>query len=54
MKTIHETAELFGVTPVTIKAWMKAGYITGSKVGGKYFFTEKDIANCLRKNKVKA
>lgn len=43
MKTIHETAEIFGVHWQTVRNWIKRGTIRAVKIDGSVRISEKEI-----------
>lgn len=44
---IKQTAELLGVTTRTLQTYIKKGRIKARKIGGKWKFTESNIAEFL-------
>lgn len=45
--TADETAAILGVTKRTLMNYTKTGKITGSKIGGKWVFTEQQIKDFI-------
>ena len=43
--TIPEVAQVVGVTPQTIRRYIKKGRIKSNKIGRSIFITEKDLRN---------
>ena len=43
MKSVNETAKIFGVKPLTIRIWIKNGKIKAVKVVGSVRIDEKEI-----------
>ena len=39
--TAEEIAAKFGVTPATVRNWIKAGILTGKKIGGRFRVSKK-------------
>lgn len=44
-----EAAEKLRVSLVTLDAWTKAGLITAHRIGGRVYYTDKDINDALKK-----
>ena len=44
-----EAAEKLRVSLVTLDAWTKAGIINARRIGGRIYYTEKDINDALKK-----
>lgn len=40
--------QLFGVSPNTIKRWVKTGKVPGKKIGGKYFVAKESIETLFK------
>ncbi len=45
--TVTETAELLGITPQTVRAYIKAGRLRGQRVGRPILITERSIRQFL-------
>ncbi len=45
-----ETAAKLRVSLVTLDAWTKAGLINAYRVGGRVYYTDKDINDALKKS----
>lgn len=45
----REAAEKLRVSLVTLDAWTKAGIINVRRIGGRIYYTEKDINDALKK-----
>ena len=50
--TADETAAILGVTKRTLMNYTKTGKITGSKIGGKWVFTEQQIKDFINRGSV--
>ena len=50
--TLAETAESLGVTPRTVQNYLSAGLIAGSKIGGRWAFSEKQIQEYITQRSV--
>ncbi len=50
--TADETAAILGVTKRTLLTYIKAGKITGSKIGGSWAFTEQQIKDFINRGSV--
>lgn len=48
--TAHEVAELFGVTPETVRNWINDGRIHGLKHGGRWRVTQSEITRMATSN----
>lgn len=46
--TIPETAEALGVTPQTIRTWIKQGRLKSQRIGRPILITEKNLIEFLR------
>lgn len=44
-----EASEKLRVSLVTLDAWTKAGLITAHRIGGRVYYTDKDINDALKK-----
>lgn len=44
-----EAAEKLRVSLVTLDAWTKAGLIAAHRIGGRVYYTDKDINDALKK-----
>lgn len=44
-----EAAEKLRVSLVTLDAWTKAGIIAAHRIGGRVYYTDKDINDALKK-----
>ena len=44
-----EAAERLRVSLVTLDAWTKAGIINAYRIGGRVYYTDKDINDALKK-----
>ena len=42
-KSVNETAKIFGVKPLTIRRWIKAGKIKSVKIVGSVRITDEEI-----------
>ncbi len=40
---VIELSKKLNVTPITLRSYMKAGKLTGRKVGGKWFVSEESL-----------
>ena len=47
--SLPEVAETLGVTPRSVHNYLKDGLIAGSKIGGRWAFTEKQIQDYITK-----
>lgn len=45
----REAAEKLRVSLVTLDAWTKAGLIAAHRIGGRVYYTDKDINDALKK-----
>ena len=45
--TVTETAELMGITPQTVRTYVKAGRLRGQRVGRPILITERSIKQFL-------
>jgi len=45
--TVTETAELLGITPQTVRTYVKAGRLRGQRVGRPILITERSIRQFL-------
>lgn len=43
--TVQETAKALGVTPQTVRAYIKQGRIKGNRIGKPILIMEKDLKN---------
>lgn len=41
--SVEEAAEALGISPLTLGDWLRAGKITGTKIGRKWRITERDL-----------
>jgi excisionase family DNA binding protein len=46
--TIPETAKVLGVTPQTVRAWIKRGRLKGKRVGRPILITENNLREFLQ------
>jgi excisionase family DNA binding protein len=51
--TKEEAAELLHVSPVTLGKWLRAGKITGTKIGKKWAVAESDLQAFIDENRQK-
>lgn len=49
--TTREAAELFRTTPVQLWRWELAGYFTSKKLGGKKYYSKKEIIEGMRQTR---
>lgn len=49
--SVKDLAMMFGVEELTVRMWIKAGEITGTKIGQKWFFRQEDIDQLFTENK---
>lgn len=50
--TVEDVSKLLKVSRMTVYRWIKAGKLTGYKVGRSYLFKKEDINDFVEKNKV--
>lgn len=48
--TVEKLADLFGVSERTIRRYREDGYLSYTKVGDKYYFSDDDVREFLMKN----
>jgi excisionase family DNA binding protein len=46
--TIPETAKALGVTPQTVRAWVKQGRLRGQRIGRPILITERNLKEFLQ------
>jgi len=49
--TVEEAAEALGISPLTLGNWLRAGKITGTKIGRKWRITESDLQSFIEQNR---
>jgi len=49
--SVEEAAELLGISPLTLGNWLRAGKITGTKIGRKWRITDSDLQAFIEKNR---
>lgn len=49
--SVEEAAELLGISPLTLANWLRAGKITGTKIGRKWRITDSDLQAFIEKNR---
>jgi excisionase family DNA binding protein len=47
---VHEAATFFGVTPYTIREWLKSGKLKGSKPGKSWRIERRDAHDLAQTN----
>lgn len=47
--TLHELAEKFSTTTVTLRAYITSGKLKANKIGGRWYVTERAVAEFLEK-----
>ena len=48
-----DIAEMFGISLVTVHAWMKSGALPFHRIGGKTYFKKAEVLEAMRKIKVR-
>ena len=48
-----DIAEMFGISLVTVHAWMKIGHLPYHRLGGKTYFKKAEVIEALRKIKIR-
>jgi excisionase family DNA binding protein len=41
--TVTEVGDLLGVTPRTVRAWLRRGIFDATKLGGRWYVSERDL-----------
>ena len=49
MMGTSEIAETLGVTPQTIRAWIKTGQLRGTRLGGRFYTTMTEIDRLVKR-----
>ena len=49
--TLKEASEALGISPLTLRKWIIAGQIVGTKIGKQWRITETDLQNFIEKNR---
>jgi excisionase family DNA binding protein len=52
MYSMTETAKIIGVTTRTVSTYLKSGKLAGSKIGGRWHFTEKQIQDYITQGSI--
>ena len=49
--TLKEASEALGISPLTLRKWIIAGQIVGTKIGKQWRITETDLQDFISKNR---
>ena len=49
--TLKEASEALGISPLTLRKWIIAGQIVGTKIGKQWRVTEQDLQDFINKNR---
>ena len=49
--TVKEASEALGISPLTLRKWIIAGQIVGTKIGKQWRVTEQDLQDFINKNR---
>jgi excisionase family DNA binding protein len=49
--TLKEASEALGISPLTLRKWIIAGQIVGTKIGKQWRITETDLQDFINKNR---
>ena len=49
--TLKEASEALGISPLTLRKWIIAGQIVGTKIGKQWRITESDLQDFISKNR---
>ena len=49
--TLKEASEALGISPLTLRKWIIAGQIVGTKIGKQWRVTETDLQDFINKNR---
>ena len=49
--TLKEASEALGISPLTLRKWIIAGQIVGTKIGKQWRITESDLQDFINKNR---
>jgi excisionase family DNA binding protein len=54
LRNVKETAQLLRVSPFALREWVRQQKIAVYKIGGRFFFSESDIAAFLANSRTEA